>query len=90
MYLSQKVVMFQAGMIKSCLEIDVGSAKCEVGNVNSNNVIPFPASTLWIQIVIAVKHFTSIYVMLLCFINFALNSQLSLKIFLSEAENLLY
>ena len=35
---SQKVVMFQAGMIKSCLEIDVGSAKCEVGNVNSNNV----------------------------------------------------
>ena len=34
---AQKSVMFEAGMIKACMEIDFGSAKCEVRSVSSNN-----------------------------------------------------
>ena len=34
---AQKSVMFEAGMIKSCMEINFGSAKCEVRSVRSNN-----------------------------------------------------
>jgi len=36
---AQKSVMFEAGMIKSCMQINFGSAKCEVRSVNSNNEI---------------------------------------------------
>ena len=34
---AQKSVMFEAGMINACMEIDFGSAKCEVRSVSSNN-----------------------------------------------------
>ncbi len=34
---AQKTVMFEAGMIKACMEIDFRSTKCEVRIANSNN-----------------------------------------------------
>ena len=34
---SQKSLMFEAGMIKLCMQIELGSAKCEVRSVSSNN-----------------------------------------------------
>ena len=34
---AQKSLMFEAGMIKSCMEIDFGSAKCEVRSASSNS-----------------------------------------------------